>query len=230
MKYFLHVLIFLFTITLNAQNECSPLVPVTVGSKWEITNYSAKGKEEGKTSYELLEKKETDSGMVFVIKSTAYDKKGEVTYDDQFQALCQDGKYKIDMSFRMSGMGMQNYEGMDIDMKSTNLEFPDMDAPAGTQLKDASLTVNVSTNAMAIMNMVVEITERKIEASESKETPAGKFDCLVLYQKTSMKSVMKSETYSREWYAKEIGMVRSEVYNKNGKLMGYSELTMLEIQ
>ncbi len=41
---------------------------------------------------------------------------------------------------------------------------------------------------------------------------------------------MSTETYSREWYAKEIGMVRSESFNKNGKLMAYSELTSLDIK
>jgi len=40
-----------------------------------------------------------------------------------------------------------------------------------------------------------------------------------------MKTIMKMETSSTEWFSKEVGMVKSESYNKKGKLISYSLLT-----
>jgi hypothetical protein len=40
--------------------------------------------------------------------------------------------------------------------------------------------------------------------------------------------MVRMKNNSKEWYAENVGMVRSETYNKRGKLMGYSELTKME--
>ncbi len=168
MKYLIVVVCFLITSISFGQNDCSPYVPVSVGSKWEITNYSSKGKPEGKASYELLEKEEKDNGILFTVKTIAYDKKGKQTFKDKFTAMCEDGQYKIDMAFRMNGMGMENYEEMDVDVESTDMEIPGMNASEGSQLKDATLNIKVSSNSMAVFSMLVEITERKVEKRKRK--------------------------------------------------------------
>ena len=46
--------------------------------------------------------------------------------------------------------------------------------------------------------------------------------------KISTKMMIRIKNKSKEWYAEDVGMVRSETYNKRGKLMGYSELTKIE--
>lgn len=229
MKFIVFLALSLFLNDLLAQTDCKPYVPITEGSKWEITTYTDNGKENGKAAYELIEKTETDSGTVYTIKSVIYDKKGNVVFDDNFQAFCVNGNYKVDMAFRMNGMGMPKDEDMEMDIKSSNLEFPSMQASVGSTLKDGHLTVNAMSASMPVFTMTVLISERKIEARESKTTPAGTFDCLVLAQKISTKMFMNMESFSKEWYASEIGMIRSESYNKNGKLESYSELTKLEI-
>jgi len=52
---------------------------------------------------------------------------------------------------------------------------------------------------------------------------------IVLTQKVSTKMMIVEGT-STEWYSENVGMVRSESYSKKGKLLGYSELTKLDIQ
>jgi len=204
MKYSIVILLTLILSETLAQTDCSPYIPVSKGSKWEITSYSTKDKETGKAAYELIEKAETDSGMVFTIKTTTYDKKGEMTYENTYQAFCVNGKFKIDMAFKMNGGGMQTTEDMDIDINASNMEIPTMSATAGDNLKDASLIVTASTNSISIFRMTVLITERKVVAKEEKTTEAGAFNCLVLYQKISTKMIMNMVAYSKEWYAEEI--------------------------
>ena len=223
------LLLLAFIVTASyAQTECKPYVPYTKGSKWEITNYSPKGKETGKIAYELIDKVETENGITFTIKTTTYDKKGKETYSGQYEAYCVDGKFDFNMAFKMDAAVMQANSGMDVDIDASEFEIPTMEAPAGSTLKDASMVMTVTSNGMGMFTMTILITERKVEAKEDITTPAGTFNCLTLYQKVSTKMFMNIVSYSKEWYAEGIGMVRSETYDKNKKLTGYSELTKLE--
>ena len=130
----------------------------------------------------------------------------------------------------MNGEAMEAYQEMDVDVDASDFEIPSMDVSAGTALKDGSLIVSIGEGSTTLFKMTVLITDRKVEANEERTTPAGTFQCLVLTQKISTKMMIKVEGASKEWYAEEIGMVRSESYNKKGKLQGYSELTKLELQ
>ena len=75
--------------------------------------------------------------------------------------------------------------------------------------------------------MTIYVTDRAVEARESLTTSAGTFDCIKITQKETTKMIVKIQATSKEWYAENIGMVRSESYNKKGKLTGYSVLTKI---
>lgn len=211
-----------------AQTDCQPYVPTSKGTTWEMTNYSSKDKETGKVAYELIDKVATGSDLTFTIKAISYDKKGEETFTNTYEAYCVDGKFEFDMAFKINGEAMQSYEDMDVDVDATEFEMPSMDAAPGTTLKDGSLVVKAGTSSVPMFTMTILITDRKVEAIEDKKTPAGTFECIKLSQKIRTKMVVNIEGSSKEWYAEEVGIIRSESYNKNGKLMGYSELTKLE--
>ena len=210
--------------TTYAQNDCRPYVPTNKGATWEITNYNAKGKVQGTVSYELLDKVVSGNDVTFKIKSIAKDKKGKDIYTNEFEAVCKDGKFDFGMAFKMDGNQLQAYEDMDVQVDASKFEIPDMDAPAGTTLDDATLGIKVDAGIMAV-KINIEITNRKVEKREELATSAGTFDCIVLSQTIYTKMMMKITASSKEWYAENVGMVRSESYNKKGKLMGYSELT-----
>lgn len=89
------------------------------------------------------------------------------------------------------------------------------------------MDIEVDASAFVIPSKV-NMTDYKVEAREQVTTPAGEFDCLVISQRVSTKVIVKVEAGSMEWYAKGIGMVRSESYNKKGKLVGYDVLTELK--
>lgn len=222
-------LIFVLFIGIGyAQTDCKPYVPTSKGTKWEITNYSSKDKETGKTSYELVDKIETGNKIKFVIKSISYDKKGKIIFENQFEAFCIDGKFEFDMAFKMNGADMQAYKDMDINMDASKFEVPSLDEKPGKKLKDGSITVSMGANSLPVFKMTILITDRMIEAIESLKTPAGEFNCVKLSQKMSTKMMVSITGFSKEWYAEGIGMIRSESYDKNKKLQGYSLLTKLE--
>ncbi|MFD2312589.1 hypothetical protein ACFSKX_19395, partial [Microbulbifer halophilus] len=104
-----------------------------------------------------------------------------------------------------------------------NVEFPN-NLKVGQTLKDANLKMTLNMSGIK-MNMTMDMLNRTVDAKESVTTTAGTFDCFVLSYDTEMKMGMKMNFKNKEWIAKGVGVVKSENYNKKGKLMGYSELT-----
>ena len=220
-------ILFLFLLTLsfaNAQVDCRPYVPTEKGTKWEITNYNAKGKQQGKTAFELVDKMVSGDDITFTIKHTSYDKKGEEIYSGSYEAKCVNGVFQLDMTSKMDGAAMQRFQNMDVTIDASDFELPDFDAAPDTTLADGELKVTVDAGGLGL-GMTVLITDRKVESNEELETPAGKYNCIVLTQHVSTKMMIKVQGKSKEWYAEGVGLVRSESYNKKGKLLGYSELT-----
>ncbi len=218
-------IIVLFFGNIYSQEDCKAYLPMTQGTQWEITNFNAKGKAQGKIQYEVISIETEDNVTTFTVEHTTFDKKGEVLYTSSFTAECVDGKFQFDMAYRMDGGQMQAYQNMDVEVDATEYEIPSFSEPEGTSLTDGSLNVRVGANGAYLLNMNVLVTERKIEAYETIETAAGSFDCIVLSQKVSTKVLIRIQSTTKEWYAEGIGMVRSETYNRKGKLQGYSELT-----
>lgn len=214
-------------VVIGISQDCRPFVPVSEGTTWELSNYNAKGKLQGKTAYELVSKKVSGADVTWTIKAISIDDKGTEVYTNTFEAYCKNGQFRFDMAFMMDGSAMAAYESMEVDVDASDFELPDMDAAAGTRLADGNLAVSAGMNGAAIFRMNVEVTERKVESREKKETAAGTFDCIVLSQKVKTKMIVKVEASSKEWYSVDIGMVRSESYNKKGKMTAYSELTAL---
>jgi DUF3108-like len=229
MRLFKIALIFILTIHLGySQTNCKPYVPTIKGATWEITNYTAKDKTTGKIAYELIDKVENGNDITFKIKTTTFDKKGAEVYSNIFEAKCINGKFDFDMAFKMDGNALQAYENMDVQIDASKFEIPSFDTSAGTKLDDGSLEIKVGSGGMSMFKMTILITDRNVEAKDDITTPAGTFNCIVLSQKVSTKMMIRVQGASKEWYAENIGLVRSESYNKKGKLMGYSLLTKLE--
>jgi len=105
--------------------------------------------------------------------------------------------------------------------------FPS-DLSVGDELPDASITVSIKSSGVNMFTMTVWITNRKVEAREEMTTPAGTFDCFKMSYDIETKMMVKVQSKAVQWFTEDVGMVKSESYNKNGKLVGYSLLTDLQ--
>jgi hypothetical protein len=109
-------------------------------------------------------------------------------------------------------------------IEGENLEFP-ADMKAGDVLKDGRISVTVED--MAMMNMVTTVHNRKVEAVETVTTDAGTFECFKVSYDVMTDAMIDIRSKGIEWIAKDVGAVRTETYNKNGKLTGYTELVKI---
>lgn len=81
----------------------------------------------------------------------------------------------------------------------------------GDVLEDAQFVVSVLG-----MKYKVAVTQRYVLRSESLQTPAGDFDCVVVQEHKVEKGPGRNrETTALTWYAKGVGMVRHDTYDKN---------------
>ncbi|MGB5228456.1 MAG: hypothetical protein WBN55_09335, partial [Eudoraea sp.] len=132
----------------------------------------------------------------------------------------------IDYESLMSNQMLQQFDDMEMEVSGTDIELPN-DLEVGQELPDANIIMKISMSGMN-MNSTMDMINRKVEKQESVTTPAGTFDCYVIYSENQSKMMMVNQNFpSRLWLAEDVGMVKQESFNKNGKLMSSTVLTAL---
>ncbi|MFO7721661.1 MAG: hypothetical protein R6V49_00405 [Bacteroidales bacterium] len=149
------------------------------------------------------------------------------TISSTFTARCQNGVYSVSMDQFFDENLLAPYEGMEIAIESENLELP-VKPVAGQKLKDGYVLVKVMSNGIVIMTINVNVTNRQVVAIEDLTTPAGTFSSAkITYDVESKFGFIKSKSQGAEWYARNVGLVKSETYDKKGKLESYTLITAM---
>lgn len=224
--FFVGMAVLLFSFSVSAQH-CEMFFPQDVGIEMEIKNFDKKGSLESSSIQKITNKEENGDNFTVTVAHQSFDKKGEPLMTGDFTVRCEDGIFYMDMKNMLSEESLAAYGDMEISFTTNDLAYPN-DMVVGSTLPDANLIANVSSSGMSMPGIKINVTNRKIEAKESITTEAGTFECYKLSFDIETVMVMKIQAKSIQWLAKDIGMVRTESYNKSGKLQGYSELTSLK--
>ncbi|WP_203257806.1 TapB family protein [Hyunsoonleella ulvae] len=203
----------------TGQDACSVYYPHKKGTTFEITNYNKKGKKEGVVKYTIS----NVEGNTATIEAVILDEKDKEVTTTSYNIMCEGNSISIDFKSLISPEMLQQYKDMDIDVSGTNIELPN-DLDIGKKLKNANMIMTINMGGMN-MKMTMDIINRTVDAKENITTPAGSFDCYALSYDSEVKMGIKTSFTIKEWIAEGVGVVKTESYNKKGKLMGYSELT-----
>jgi hypothetical protein len=226
LKITLAVIFVLGFAELNAQ-DCDPYYIMGEDNVREMTNYDKKDKVTGTTIQTVKEVKSEGDRTEWTIGVITKDEKGKEISSGDMHMSCEDGIFKMDMRNFMDEEMLKSFEGMEVTMDATDLDYP-ADLSPGQVLEDGQITVKVTNAGMNIMSMVVKIYDRKVDAIEDITTPAGTFSCYKISSTIETKTMFTMTVKSTDWIAKKVGSVRSESYDKNGKLMSYTVLTDLK--
>jgi hypothetical protein len=230
MRSILKITAFLLIILSFSQvvaQDCEPYYIANEGSVREMTSYDKKDKLTGSTVQTMKEIKTIGNRIEYIIGTVSRDEKGKEYSSGDLRMSCEDGIFKMDMKNFLNEETMKGFEEMQVTMDATDLEFP-ADLGAGQTLSDGIITVKVSNQGMTMMTMVVRIYDRKVEAEEDMTTPAGTFSCYKMSYTIETKAMFTLVARCTDWVAMNVGSVRSETYDKNGKLMSYTVLTSLK--
>ena len=219
------VLFFLIgIISLTAQDNCSKFYPMTEGVSMEYTNYNKKGKVEGISSYKVTETNTVGNTTNATMAINLKDEKGKEIYSTDYKLSCTGNMVTLDYESLLPSDMMNQYGDMDIEISGNDIEIPN-DLSVGQNLNDANVTMKIGMSGIN-MNIAVDMLNRKVEKKESVTTPAGTYDCYVVYSENQSKMMMANQVYpSRVWLAEGVGMVKQETYKKNGDLMSSTLLT-----
>lgn len=190
----------------------APYCCVTKGAELTYTDYDAKGKETGTTTNVFKEVK--------VISDMDYDVTMETTVNASGMVTTVETAMEVRNGSAMISMGQGS-----IDVTATDPELMRIPNQLAVGYKLPLGEMMVDLGGFRVKST---ITENEVVDREEITTPAGAFKCYVVKQ-TSEGRVMgiKSSTTIKTWYARGIGMVKSETYSK-GDLISSSVLTSLK--
>jgi len=205
--------------------DCVFYYPDVKGAKIELTHYNDKDKITGISRQEIVNIEKAGNTVTAYIKNEYYDNKDKLTFNNEMEVSCKDGIFYLEMNNYINEQALAGFKGMEMEIKGDNLNFPS-DLKVGDKLNDGTITISFNAPEMSMMNMSTVIKNRVVETIESITTPAGTFKCYKISYDIESKVVMTNVSGKAvQWFSENVGMVRTESYDKNGKLTGYSVLT-----
>lgn len=197
------------------------------GISTELTHYDKKGKISGITKQKVMAIEDVTDGFKATLEMENTDEKGKRPSTANFDITCKGNSVFVDMRSMLNPESMASTQDMELEVTGDAMEFPNELTP-GQILPDGSMEMKASMNGMKLMTIKLYVSNRKVEGTETVTTPAGSFECVKMTQDTEMQSIFKMKTRTTTWYAKGVGMVKTENYDKNGKLEGSSVLTKFQ--
>ncbi|MVM40872.1 hypothetical protein GO730_29555 [Spirosoma sp. HMF3257] len=218
-----------FPIVSQAQ-DCLGMALKT-GMNFELSQFNAKEKPIGKVLYQVKDVHKEGGSTVMDISAQFEDEKGKQRPPYTIHYTCTGDELIADMSGMMQAMQSGGMKDMEMKMKANKLVYPGK-LTVGQKLSDGQMEAEMSSGGggpMATMSMTM--ANRQVEGKESITTTAGTFDTFKISSDVNfenkvmgipIRNTMRVVTYRTE---NQLFDIKSESYNKNGKLMGYSLLT-----
>lgn len=209
--------------------DCGSLLFFKEGTRITLTSYGSDDKLLGssKTTYDKVTK--TADGAVVQASQESFDKKGKSQSKSNFTLKCANGTLFFDLKMMLDQKQAESYKDFEVQVEGTDKEIPS-NLTVGKTLKDAAVKFSFKTKdgtALPMMNMEINVINRKIAGIENVTSPAGTWECFKLTEDIEIKSIIKMKGSSITWFNYEAGIVKTESYNEKGKLTGKTLLTEL---
>ncbi len=225
-KLFVFTIITFIAIGAGAQET---FFPTTEGTVMVYNTFNKKGKQSSGARYTIKNVKKDGDNMDITYLIESLNPKDELVYNDEITIQLRGDVLYVDMSNFVNKAAFQQDGQMPADIKVTgnDMQLPTNISP-GQTLPDANIDMEMK---MGIMNMKMgaQVTDRKLETIEDVTVPAGTFKAYKFTSNVTATALgINMKTQNTDWYAKGIGMVKSETYNKKGKLASSTELIELK--
>jgi len=224
----LAVLIVLSASSLFAQKgDCNGYFAYKAGTKFEMTVYDKKDKPSNILKYEVVKNTATTDGAEITYSNESYDSKNKLLSKGEFTAKCQGTQFSTEVRNISTDM-LPKSADIQVTVTGDKLVYP-LKLSAGQTLPDASVETRSTMNGIGISNISIAITNRKVESIETIETPVGKFEAVkISYSFSTKMTLAKMQGTAVEYLTKDIGLIKSETFDKNGKKVSSQIISKLE--
>jgi hypothetical protein len=224
LKTFLFLLVLLCPyLNVNAQSKV-----FKEGANFIITSYDAKGKLTSTCNGRVTGVKRPSAGIEAVITNETFDAKGKLMSSREFMHKMEKEYFLIDLRTMINPLNLKGFEHMQMSVEENFMEMP-MKPEQGVNLQDGYFRMTVSHEGERVAVVELKITNRKILDKEEITTPAGVFDAWKISYSTELITTttipLKIQTTGMDWYSPKYGILKTETFNRQGKLSSYSLLS-----
>ena len=186
------------------------------GTVMEMQTFDEKGKLK-LTNTTLVKSIE---GEKITIDAKLVDDKNKNISSMTYDALCKDGNVYIDGNAMVPLNMFEGKQDAKVEVTGDKIIYP-QNMDAGFDLPDASIEIKMEMQGMPFpFKSNVKILNRKVVGEEEIKVPAGTFKCWKITYDLEYKVIVGFKGKATEWISPGKGFIKSEAYNKNGKLMG----------
>jgi len=226
------LVLFLTAITMYAQ-DCKGFYYLD-NSEVQMTMYDRKAKESGKVTYKISDVAKSGATTTANFTSEMVDEKGKSLSKGAGKYKCTGGILYVDAKVAMPQEQMSAYKDMEVKADEVFIEYPASMA-AGQALKDANFKMEMHNKGTLSTTITFDEINRKVEGKETITTPAGTWECWKISYEGKFKASLAPmnigipiNMQGTEWFAPGFGVVKTETFNKNGKLMGSTMITSVK--
>ncbi len=187
-----------------------PFCCVTPGAELKYVTTDAKGRNETGSSVTKINSVSGSDGNYTISQTvTVFTNGAQLMQPMEIKTTITDGNASVAL-----GGGLALDINSDIPVIPANLEV-------GMELECGEIVATA-----AGIKTTQTISSHKVVAREELTTPAGTFDCFVVEQVyTAQVAFVKVKGIQKTWYARGVGNVKTEIYDKKGKLASRQTLT-----
>lgn len=213
-------------------DDGAPYHALKKGTKIVYTYYDGKGHVTGYSNQEILKITHAQNSVEAVVSGTQTDRKGKIQSSGTVSLRYKNGNFHVDLLDIMQPQQMQAID-TEVEASGRDMIIPGKLSP-GQALPDAQTTfkmkVKTGGTAFDLPSLTFRVFNRRAVQAESVETPMGTFSCFKITQtvEADYPLIGKQLFTSITWIGKGIGVIKTETYDKKGKLQSRMLLTELK--
>ena len=216
MKRLLIALVCFFAAnTLLAQN-CVFYYPSSETARWQYDLYNNKDNKCGSVTGKLLSKIVKGDTTILTIENTSYNLDNSPKGKFNYKYICKNNLFYLDVKSLIDPQTFEDYKDFDLNITGDSVSLPPNMA-AGQNLDNFTIKVSFTNRGTNVFNCTLKSINRKVAAVESVTTPAGTYECAKITYTLETNTYTRAQTAVTEWYAKEIGLVKSTVFDTKKK-------------
>ena len=216
----------LSTVVLQAREI---FFPAKEGMILTYKSFDKKDKLSGMMRYTIEKVKTNGNDIDITYLCESLDNKEKLVFREEITVHQKDDVMYVDMGNFLNKAAFQQEGSIptEVEVKGNNMQIPLNPVP-GQTLPDANIEMAMKMGFVN-MKMSADITNRKVETIEDISVSGGTFKCYKFSGDVNTVAMgIKVQAKSIEWYAKGVGMVRTESYDKKGNLTGRTELVEIK--
>ncbi len=202
-----------------AQNNKGYYYSLTEGHSVEYAHYDKKNKLTAHNKQTVKKIVNTPKGIKATINSEYRDEKGKVFSSGDVYVKIENDVYYFDIRNVLDPRTLEVFGENEVEITGKELELP-KNISVGQHLPDAEVSIKIKMSDVPLPPMRIRVYDREVIGQEKITTSAGTFQCYKIESQMEIKNIITTTVKTKEWVAEGVGVVKSETFNKKGKLLG----------